>query len=71
MYAMPSACKAQNKWCRIAICYPATSDLQFATQNYTQTNKKCEELLHKIIFLDCVMWTNFTGTMGRERDGAP
>jgi hypothetical protein len=50
--------KAQNKWCRIAICYPnfrncytkLTSDLQFATQNYTQTNKKCEELLYKFFF---------------------
>jgi hypothetical protein len=55
---------AQNKWCRITICYPnfrncyttPTSDLQFATQNYTQTNKKCEELLYKIIFLDRVVW---------------
>jgi hypothetical protein len=56
--------KAKNKWCRIAICYPnfrncyakPTSDLQFATQNYTQTNKKCEELLDKIIFFDCFVW---------------
>jgi hypothetical protein len=56
--------KAQNKWCRIAICYPnfrncyanPTSDLQFATQNDTQANKKCEELLYKIIFFDCVVW---------------
>jgi anthranilate/para-aminobenzoate synthase component II len=30
--------------------------MQFATQNYTQTNKKCEELLHKIIFFDLVVW---------------
>jgi hypothetical protein len=32
-----------------------TSDLQFATQNYTQTNKICEELLYKLIFFDCVV----------------
>jgi hypothetical protein len=56
--------KAQNKWCRIAICYPnfrncytnLTPDLQFASQNYTQTNKICEEMQYKIIFLDCIVW---------------
>jgi hypothetical protein len=39
--------KTQNKWCRIAICYPnfrncytkPTSDLQFATQNYTHASQ--------------------------------
>jgi hypothetical protein len=46
--------KAQNKWYRIAICYPnfrncyTKPTLQFATQNYTQTNKKYEELQYKI-----------------------
>jgi hypothetical protein len=67
--------KAQNKWCRIAICYPnfrncytkPTPDLQFATQNYTQTNKKCEELLYKIIFFDCVVWKISKIAMHRKK----
>jgi hypothetical protein len=59
MISQSKQTKAQNnKWCRIAICYPnfrnfytkSTSDLQFVTQNYTQTNKKCEEPLYKINF---------------------
>jgi hypothetical protein len=32
------------------LLYKPTSDLQFATQNYTQTNKKCEEMQYKFFF---------------------
>jgi hypothetical protein len=37
--------------CQISGIAIQSPHLHFATQNYTQTNKKCEELLHKLIGL--------------------
>jgi hypothetical protein len=42
--------------------------LQFATQNYTQTNKICEELLYKLIFFDCVVWKISKITTHQKKD---
>jgi hypothetical protein len=49
------------------IAYKPTSDLQFATQNYTQTNKKCEERLYKILFFRLRLCEKFRKSLHIEK----